>query len=127
MDLMLGGEQSGHIVLSDYITTGDGLIAGLQVLVEVIRRGCKVSEACDQFKPVPQLLKNVAYKVEDPLNHAPVKDAIAIGEDRLNGSGRLVIRKSGTEDVMRVMAEGDDEAVVKEVVNDICKSIVEAA
>ena len=123
----VGGEQSGHIVLSDYITTGDGLIAGLQVLVEVIRKDCKVSEACDQFKPVPQLLKNVAFNIDDPLSHAPVKEAIAEGEGRLNGSGRLVIRKSGTEDVMRVMAEGDDEKLVTEVVNDICKVIVEAA
>lgn len=123
----VGGEQSGHIVLSDFITTGDGLIAGLQVLVEVIRKKCKVSEACDQFKPVPQLLKNVAFNVDDPLSHAPVKQAIAEGEVRLNGSGRLVIRKSGTEDVMRVMAEGDDEQLVIEVVNDICKVIVEAA
>lgn len=123
----VGGEQSGHIVLSDYITTGDGLIAGLQVLVEVIRKECNVSEACDQFKPVPQFLKNVAFSATDPLSHTPVKEAIAEGEGRLNGAGRLVIRKSGTEDVMRVMAEGDDEAVVNEIVNDICKVIVEAA
>ena len=123
----VGGEQSGHIVLTDYITTGDGLIAGLQVLVEVIRKNCKVSQACDQFKPVPQLLKNVAFNIDDPLNHAPVMEAIAQGEGRLNGSGRLVIRKSGTEDVMRVMAEGDDAVVVREVVEDICKVIVEAA
>jgi phosphoglucosamine mutase len=123
----VGGEQSGHIILSDFITTGDGLIAGLQVLVEVIKRQCKVSVACDQFKPVPQLLKNVTFKVKDPLNYAAVKEAIAVGEGRLNGSGRLLIRKSGTEDVMRVMAEGDDEAIVNQVVNNICKVITEVA
>jgi len=119
----VGGEQSGHIVLSDFATTGDGLIAALQVMTEIKQSGQKASQACRQFEPVPQLLKNVRYGGGDPLSTAPVQASIAAAEAELNGSGRLVIRKSGTEPVIRVMAEGDDEAIVTRVVDQICAEI----
>jgi len=123
----VGGEQSGHIVLSDFATTGDGLIAALQVMTEIKQSGQKASEACRQFEPVPQLLKNVRFKGVDPLTTDGVKASIASAEQELNGSGRLVIRKSGTEPVIRVMAEGDDEAMVNRVVDQICAEIEASA
>jgi phosphoglucosamine mutase len=123
----VGGEQSGHIVLSDFSTTGDGLIAALQVLAVICRSGTKVSEACHLFEPYPQLLQNVRFKGDMPLDDTSVKSAIADGEAMLNGSGRLVIRKSGTEPLIRVMGEGDDETLVKQVVGDICQAIETAA
>ncbi len=123
----LGGEQSGHIVLSDFSTTGDGLIAALQVLA-VLRAGDKpMSELCNVFEPLPQFLRNVRYRNCEPLENALVKEAIAEGERRLASQGRLVIRKSGTEPLIRVMGEGDDEKLVKAVVNDIVSAIEDAA
>ncbi|MFO0994255.1 MAG: phosphoglucosamine mutase [Hyphomicrobiales bacterium] len=123
----VGGEQSGHIVLSDFSTTGDGLIAALQVLAEVVRTGRPVSEVCRMFEPVPQVLKNVRYASGKPLELKPVKEAIAAAETRLGGSGRLVIRPSGTEPLIRVMAEGDDAGLVTSIVDELCSVIAKAA
>lgn len=119
----IGGEQSGHIVLSDFATTGDGLVAALQVLTEIQQSGMTASQACRQFEPVPQLLKNVRYAGGEPLEADAVKKCIASAEQALNGSGRLVIRKSGTEPLIRVMAEGDDEAKITALVDGICAEI----
>lgn len=122
----LGGEQSGHIVLSDFATTGDGLIAALQVLSLLIESGKPASELLKVFTPAPQILKNVRYaNGAKPLENAKVKDAIAEGETRLNGKGRLLVRKSGTEPLIRVMAEGDRK-MIEAVVNDICSALDEA-
>lgn len=123
----IGGEQSGHIVMSDFVTTGDGLIAALQVMSCVKDQGRPVSEVCRRFDPVPQVLKNVRYKGGKPLDSTDVKSAIQDGEDRLGQTGRLVIRASGTEPVIRVMAEGDDAALVKQVVNDIADVVAKTA
>ncbi len=125
----VGGEQSGHVVLSDYSTTGDGLIAALQVLAVLIQAGGRAaSEVCRVFDPVPQKLTNVRFAAgSKPLEIDSVKDAIRDGEARLNGCGRLLIRKSGTEPVIRVMAEGDDETLVHQVVGDIAAAIQSAA
>ena len=123
----VGGEQSGHIVLSDFSTTGDGLLAALQVLAEVKRIGRPVSEVCHLFEPVPQLLKNVKYKSGKPLEDQKVRDMIADATSRLGTAGRLVIRPSGTEPLIRVMAEGDDATLVKTVVEDICGVISKVA
>ena len=123
-NLNLGGEQSGHVVLSDFASTGDGLIAALQVLSVLVRTGKKVSEICSLYKPYPQLLKNVRYQQgTDPLSLDKVKTAIQDGENRLNGSGRVVIRKSGTEPVIRVMAEGQDDKLITTVVDDIVSTV----
>ncbi|WP_374763712.1 phosphoglucosamine mutase [Yunchengibacter salinarum] len=122
----VGGEQSGHIVLGDYTTTGDGLIAALQVMTEIRRRNAPASQVCDQFEKVPQVLVNARYEGADPLHSAPVKKAISAAEGRLNGCGRLVIRKSGTEPVIRVMAEGDDEALITTITRDIAQQIEDA-
>jgi phosphoglucosamine mutase len=119
----VGGEQSGHIILTDYGTTGDGLVAGLQVLAELVEAGRPASELLSQFEPLPQLLKNVRFKGRSPLERPDVKAAIADGESRLDGQGRLVIRKSGTEPLIRVMAEGEDEALVTQVVDTICAAV----
>lgn len=115
----VGGEQSGHIVLSDFGTTGDGLVSALQVLAVVRKAGGTVSEVCRKFEPVPQVLKNIRFSGGEPLEQERVKDAISLGRDRLGQGGRLVIRPSGTEPLIRVMAEGDDLALVGEVVDDI--------
>ncbi|MFV0368709.1 MAG: phosphoglucosamine mutase, partial [Hyphomicrobiaceae bacterium] len=123
----VGGEQSGHIVLSDFITTGDGLVSALQILAVVVSTGKPVSEVCRRFDPVPQLLKNVRYAGGKPLEDARVTKAIDAGRDRLGKNGRLVIRPSGTEPVIRVMAEGDDEALVTTVVGDIVDAVKMAA
>ncbi len=123
----VGGEQSGHIVLSDFSTTGDGLLAALQVLAEVKRRGRPVSEVCSLFTPLPQVLKNVKFKAGAPLQDAHVRKSIAEAEAMLGNAGRLVIRPSGTEPVIRVMAEGDDEGLVIRVVDDLCGAIARAA
>ena len=115
----LGGEQSGHMVMSDFSTTGDGLVAALQIL-SVVRLGDKpVSEVCNKFEAVPQVLKNVQFEEGNPLEHKQVKEVIDDGRSRLGSGGRLVIRPSGTEPLIRVMAEGDDKILVNEVVDDI--------
>jgi phosphoglucosamine mutase len=117
----LGGEPSGHIILSDYTTTGDGFVAALQVLAVVKKQDKPVSQVCHRFPPLPQVLKNVRYRSGKPLEHAEVRSAIA--ERRLNGHGRLVIRPSGTEPVIRVMGEGDDKGLVEEVVDGIVDAL----
>jgi phosphoglucosamine mutase len=119
----VGGEQSGHMILSDFATTGDGLVAALQVLAELVVQGKPASEMLRLFEPLPQLLKNVRFAGKPPLDQPAVKAAIAEGEARLDGRGRLVIRKSGTEPLIRVMAEGEDEALVAQVVDDICAAV----
>ncbi|MGB0671823.1 MAG: phosphoglucosamine mutase [Rhodospirillales bacterium] len=119
----LGGEQSGHIVLGDYATTGDGLVAALQILAVLVQAERPASALCRVFEPLPQLLKNVRFGGGAPLEEASVRAAIKAGEERLNGCGRLLIRKSGTEPLIRVMAEGEDEALVEEVVDTICDAV----
>jgi len=119
----LGGEQSGHIILRDHATTGDGLISALQVLAVLVKSGRRMSDLARQFDPVPQLLENVRYASGKPMEAASVKTAIAEGEARLKGQGRVLVRKSGTEKLIRVMAEGDDEALVRSVVDDICAAV----
>lgn len=119
----VGGEQSGHIVLSDFSTTGDGLISALQILACVQEEGKALSEVCHKFEPVPQLLKNVRTTSKNSLENSLVKSAIEEAENRLGGNGRLVIRPSGTEPLIRVMAEGDDENLVEEVVDDLINVI----
>ena len=123
----LGGEQSGHLILSDHATTGDGLVAALQVLAVMVQSGKPMSQLARQFEPVPQLLENVRHKGGAPLEHAAVKAAIADAEARLNGSGRIVVRASGTEPLIRVMAEGDDAKLVRQVVKDIAGAVQAAA
>ena len=123
----VGGEQSGHIILSDYATTGDGLVAALQILAALVEEGRPASELLRLFDPLPQLLKNVRFNGGQPLESDPVKAAIADGEARLSGTGRLLIRKSGTEPLIRVMAEGEDETLVAEVVDEICEAVKAAA
>jgi len=123
----LGGEQSGHIIMSDYTTTGDGLVAALQLLAVVKRTERPVSEVCHCFEPLPQILKNVRYKVGEPLSEQNVVTAIESGRGRLGNKGRLVIRPSGTEPVIRVMGEGDDRDLVERVVNDIVEALTQAA
>jgi phosphoglucosamine mutase len=122
----VGGEQSGHIILTDHATTGDGLVAGLQILAALVDQNQPASELLRQFEPVPQLLKNVRFAGGAPLEMDRVKSCIADAEAELNGKGRLVIRKSGTEPLIRVMAEGDDEAQVQAVVDRICEAVAQA-
>ena len=123
----LGGEQSGHLILSDHATTGDGLVAALQVLAVMVQSGKPMSQLARQFEPVPQLLENVRHKGGAPLEHAAVKAAIADAEARLGASGRIVVRASGTEPLIRVMAEGDDARLVRQVVKDIAGAVQSAA
>ncbi|HWJ86941.1 MAG TPA: phosphoglucosamine mutase [Pelagibacterium sp.] len=123
----VGGEQSGHIILSDFTTTGDGLVAALQLLAVVKQEGKPVSEVCHRFEPVPQLLQNVRYRRGKPLEDKSVRDLIAEAEIRLGASGRLLIRESGTEPVIRVMGEGDDAALISQVVNEIATAIGKVA
>jgi phosphoglucosamine mutase len=123
----VGGEQSGHMILLDHGTTGDGTVAALQVLAALVRSGKRASELLHLFDPVPQLLKNVRFAGGKPLEHAAVKAAIAEAEAGLAGKGRLVIRASGTEPVIRVMAEGDDAGEVERVVDAICDAVRSAA
>jgi len=123
----LGGEPSGHIILSDYTTTGDGLLAALQVLAVVKKQDQPVSKVCHRFDPLPQILKNVRYKSGHPLDDAGVRSAIEDAEARLNGHGRLIVRPSGTEPVIRVMGEGDDKVLVEEVVDGIVDALTNAA
>ena len=119
----VGGEQSGHMILLDHATTGDGTIAAMQVLAAMVRTGKRASELLHLFDPVPQLLKNVRFEHGDPLADAKVQQAIASAEAELAGSGRLVIRKSGTEPLIRVMAEGDNGQQVERVVDSICDAV----
>jgi len=123
----VGGEPSGHIILSDYTTTGDGFVAALQVLAVVKRGGKPVSDICHRFEPLPQVLKNVRYKNGKPLEDASVRSAIASAEKKLGCSGRLIVRPSGTEPVIRVMGEGDDKALVEMVVDNVIEALSEAA
>ncbi len=124
----LGGEQSGHIVMTDYATTGDGLLAGLQFLAEMVRTGYSASVLTTVFEPIPQLLKNVRYKAgETPLEASSVKASIADAETKLSGSGRLLIRKSGTEPLIRVMAECEDETLLHTVVDNVAESVAAVA
>jgi phosphoglucosamine mutase len=117
----IGGEQSGHIILGDYSTTGDGLIAALQVLAVVVRQAKKqVSEICRVFTPVPQILRNVRYQHQVALEGKPMLEAIHKAEIKMGDYGRILVRKSGTEPLIRVMAEGDDEKLVKDVVQELC-------
>ncbi len=119
----VGGEPSGHIILSDYATTGDGFVAALQVLAVVKKNNRPVSEVCHRFDPLPQVLKNVRYNNGQPLEHAAVRSAIADAEQRLGLRGRLIIRPSGTEPVIRVMGEGDDKILIEEVVDGIVDAL----
>jgi phosphoglucosamine mutase len=123
----VGGEQSGHMIMLDHATTGDGTIAALQVLTALVKSGKRASELLHLFDPVPQLLKNVRFSGGKPLEADKVQLVIAEAEAQLSGKGRLVIRASGTEPVIRVMAEGDDAAEVEQVVDAICDAVKEAA
>lgn len=123
----IGGEQSGHIVLSDFSRTGDGLLAALQVLSLMKEQGKKASEALNMFEPVPQILRNVRYSGATPLDDAGVKDAIKQAEDTLANDGRVLVRASGTEPLIRVMAEGDDMGRVENIVGDLCAVIEKAS
>jgi phosphoglucosamine mutase len=123
----VGGEQSGHIILSDFTTTGDGLVAALQLLAVVQEEGRPVSEVCNRFEKVPQLLNNIRFRKGTPLKDKLVKQVIAEAQSRLGKDGRLVIRESGTEPVIRIMGEGDDEGLVAAVVRDIATAIRKVA
>jgi phosphoglucosamine mutase len=125
----VGGEQSGHIILSDFSTTGDGLLAALQVLAVIVQSGKPASEVCKLFDPAPQILENVRYEKgkPDPMEAASVKAAIKEAEASLAGTGRLLVRKSGTEPLVRIMAEGDDEKLVKQAVAGVKSAVVAAA
>ena len=124
----LGGEQSGHIVMSDHSTTGDGLMAGLQFLAEIVRTGSPASQLINVFDPVPQLLKNVRFTPpQDPLNVSKVQQEISTAEAALGDQGRLLIRKSGTEPLIRVMAECEDQALLIETVDSICAAVENAS
>ncbi|MCV6823871.1 MULTISPECIES: phosphoglucosamine mutase [Halocynthiibacter] len=120
----LGGEQSGHIVMTDHATTGDGLIAGLQFLAEMAQTGQSASALTQNFAPIPQMLKNVRFKAEnDPLMNGNVQKVIEAGHGKLAGTGRLLIRKSGTEPLIRVMGEGEDEGLLQSVIEDIVGAV----
>ena len=123
----VGGEQSGHMILLDHATTGDGTVAALRVLTSLVRSQKPASEILHLFDPVPQLLKNVRYEGGKPLDDDTVKSVIADAEGELEGKGRLVIRPSGTEPVIRVMAEGDDSSQVEQVVDRVCDAVRAAA
>jgi phosphoglucosamine mutase len=123
----VGGEQSGHIILSDFSTTGDGLVAALQVLAVLAQDGKPASEAAHLFEPLPQVLENVRFKKGSPLDDEKVKSCIEAANARLGASGRVLVRKSGTEPLIRVMAEGEDEKLVRAAVRQIALAIEEAA
>ncbi len=123
----IGGEQSGHIIMTDHGTTGDGLVAALQVLAALVRADKPASEVLHQFDPYPQLLRNVRFAGGQPLDHPEVKQVIATAEAKLGASGRFVIRKSGTEPLIRVMAEGEDAGLVEQLVGDICDAVQKVA
>jgi len=123
----VGGEQSGHVILSDFATTGDGLLGALQVLAVIVQQGRPASEVCRIFTPLPQRLKNVRFNGFSPLQDDRVRRGITAAEATLNGAGRLLIRESGTEPLIRVMAEGEDEVAVAQVVDELCSLIAEVA
>jgi len=123
----LGGEPSGHIILSDYTTTGDGFVAALQVLAVVKKLGQPVSAVCHRFEPLPQVTKNVRYRNGKPHENAAVRSAIASATERFNGQGRLIVRPSGTEPVIRVTGEGDDLSLVEDIVDGVVDAITQAA
>jgi phosphoglucosamine mutase len=123
----VGGEQSGHIVLDDFCTTGDGLIAALQVLAAIAQDGKPASQTCHLFEPLPQILKNVRFKTGAPLEDAAVQKSIEAGRVKLEGTGRVLVRKSGTEPLIRIMAEGEDEHLIQTIVNDIAAAVVSAS
>jgi phosphoglucosamine mutase len=123
----VGGEQSGHMILTDYSTTGDGLVAAMQVLAMVKKLGKPASEVCHRFEPLPQVLRNVRFSGGRPLETDAVKAAIAHATERLGGAGRLVIRPSGTEPVIRVMAEAEDRGLVDALVAEVCEAVAKAA
>jgi phosphoglucosamine mutase len=123
----LGGEQSGHIILSDFSTTGDGLLAALQVLAVLKESDRPMSALARQFEPVPQKLENVRFASGKPLENPEVRAAMAEAEQRLNGCGRILVRASGTEPLIRIMAEGDDEKLVSQVVKEIAGAVKKAA
>jgi phosphoglucosamine mutase len=123
----LGGEPSGHIIMSDYATTGDGFVAALQVLAVVKKHGRPVSEVCHRFDPLPQVMKNVRYRNGAPLEDAKVKSAIQAAVERIDGQGRLIIRASGTEPVIRVMGEGENQVFIEEIVDGIVDALSKAA
>src|SRR6266480_876512 len=125
--LNVGGESSGHIILSDDTTTRDGLLTALQVLAVVKKQEQPVSNVCHRFDPLPQVLKNVRYKSGKPLENAKVRNAIKDAQARLDGHGRLIVRSSGTEPVIRVMGEGDDKVLIEEVVDGIVDALNSAA
>ncbi|MGE0417717.1 MAG: phosphoglucosamine mutase, partial [Acetobacteraceae bacterium] len=125
--LNVGGEQSGHLILSDFATTGDGLLAALQVLAVLVDEGRSAAEACRVFDPLPQRLKNVRFAGTSPLRDEKVQREIKAVEERLAGTGRVLIRESGTEPLVRVMAEGEDESLVAKVVDEMCEVIAAAA
>lgn len=122
----LGGEQSGHIIMTDYTTTGDGIVAALQVLSVLVQGDAPASRVCRVFDPLPQVLKSVPINGEDPIGADSVKAAIAEAEAALENTGRLLIRKSGTEPLIRVMAEGEDAGLVGRIVDDLAQQIAEA-
>jgi phosphoglucosamine mutase len=127
LGMNLGGEQSGHVILSDFATTGDGLLAALQVLAVIVQQERSTGEVCRVFTPMPQLLKNVRFDGPSPLGKEHIRHAIAAAEAKLNGSGRVLIRESGTEPLIRVMAEGEDEALIGRMVDELCETIARAA
>jgi phosphoglucosamine mutase len=122
----VGGEQSGHIILSDFCTTGDGLIAALQVLAVLAADDKPASEVASLYEPLPQILENVQFRNGSPLEDAKVKSHIDASTARLNGKGRLIVRKSGTERVIRIMAEGEDEGELRDVVRGLAEVVREA-
>jgi phosphoglucosamine mutase len=126
LGMNLGGEQSGHVILSDFATTGDGLLAALQVLAVIVQQNRSAREVCRMFTPLPQLLKNVRFTGPSPLRDSRIKHVIAEAESVLNGTGRLLIRESGTEPLIRVMAEGEDEALIGRMVDELCAAIAAA-
>jgi phosphoglucosamine mutase len=127
LGINLGGEQSGHVILSDFSTTGDGLVAALQVLAVLVRQGRPASEVCRVFTPSPQLLRNVRFGGATPLDDPRVKAAILEAEAELEPAGRLLIRPSGTEPLIRVMAESHDQALITRIVGELCELIATVA
>ena len=126
-DYNLGGEQSGHIILADHTTTGDGLITALKVLSLLGESEKTASEACRVFTPLPQVLRSVIYKSRDVLDRDEIRTLIAAAERQLAGTGRLLVRRSGTEEKIRIMAEGEDESLVHDVINEIAGAIEQHA